>query len=1091
MRALPAGVADPRAAARASSQPAAIAALIVVACALLLPFAPVEVNEPTASWPVDPARPESTRLALTAYRPLALDARFSCDVLRLAGATTEGIVLATTLPEWPGTATTGLLVRASAGRVQVQAMGRMLLDEPVPQGPCLYRMAGRSAGLPSYVPPQVLVGSTPVPGITPPTPDLRWIAGPNSAQLVVSRDGTELARGDGEQLPDVDALITSVPALPTGVAGGLAVSLRLDDEFTSSPSPVKSALTLVLCSALLATVALLVRARAPAAAGGRRSRRQRLPPASGRLPWTGERQRAAVHLVGPVSDLVVAATLVAWTFLAPTTDDDGYFSAQSVNAALNGEVGNYYMHYDQSFVPFTWLYQGLSWWQQLAGMAPVTQRLPALLCGLLGWLAIRRCLAGLPSRQVSAPAGLAVAYLAWWLPYGMGVRPEPAVALFGVAVLLAVLRASQRRSPALAWTAFALAGAGFTAHPTGFSVIAVLVAGTPLLLPVVWCRGQLLDSARRAFAVASGAMVAPLLGFADGALRDFRRGQALVAAVLVQDGWSDELTRYEFLLSDLHSSGNFAKRAAVLAGLVALVWFVVLAVAARVRRVPLPVPLWLAGSATALSLGSFAFTPSKWTHHFGALAGLGGLFLGLMLTFGVSLTRRLLLPPSRLVPVWVSTAVALLLMAVPFAAVIARAWRGPNAWSHAWMEGVASPDLPPTPGGFRLDRPVGWALAIGVVALLLLLAGRLRVARRPDVLWAVPVVIVISLVGSICYPLAAFGGAAARDMPSSSIWARTVANPSGSGCGPAGVVRVLDHGSARPLPEAPQARTAATAGRLPGTIATGSGFVADGYYAGSPPPGVESLSGRIWGSLAAPDGGDLEANTGDLRTGWYALPGPLPDDSRVTVLVAGLAGAPNLLTAEYADAAGQPLRGDPLDDLAPTPYWRTLVLNPPEGAAVVRLAAQDQSAGVHGWLAVTAPSVSRTVLLRHLLPAAAPVAMGWQLSFEYPCQRHPAIVDGITEPPAYAILWDEPGMNEPRGLGWASSRGGAFGQVPRSHAVLRLATVEPVDPHIQVYAFTTPLAANAYTLTRRRRTVGGADVNLTGAGFAHIAAAAP
>ena len=43
---------------------AAMTGFLAVLCALLLPFAPVSVNEPTGSWPKDPARPEPTLLNL-------------------------------------------------------------------------------------------------------------------------------------------------------------------------------------------------------------------------------------------------------------------------------------------------------------------------------------------------------------------------------------------------------------------------------------------------------------------------------------------------------------------------------------------------------------------------------------------------------------------------------------------------------------------------------------------------------------------------------------------------------------------------------------------------------------------------------------------------------------------------------------------------------------------------------------------------------------------------------------------------------------------------------------------------------------------
>ena len=161
---------------------------------------------------------------------------------------------------------------------------------------------------------------------------------------------------------------------------------------------------------------------------------------------------------------MVPVTVIGWLFVAPATDDDGWFATQARNAAHSGDVGNYYQLYDQSFTPFTWSYQALAWWQQLAGYAPVPQRIPALVCGLLelaGAAPVRGSLRW-PPRRGPATAGRggpppcsAVRLLAWWLPYGMGVRPEAVVALCAAATLLAVLVAGRRRPAGAAWLACA------------------------------------------------------------------------------------------------------------------------------------------------------------------------------------------------------------------------------------------------------------------------------------------------------------------------------------------------------------------------------------------------------------------------------------------------------------------------------------------------------------------------------------------------------------------------------------------------------------------------------------------------------------
>ena len=63
-------------------------------------------------------------------------------------------------------------------------------------------------------------------------------------------------------------------------------------------------------------------------------------------------------------------------------------------------------------------------------------------------------------------------------------------------------------------------------------------------------------------------------------------------------------------------------------------------------------------------------------------------------------------------------------------------------------------------------------------------------------------------------------------------------------------------------------------------------------------------------------------------------------------------------------------------------------------------------------------------------------------------------------------------------MAWQADRGGVYAHVPRSQSVLALPTVGPVDPYLRVYAFTSPLARDAYVLVPGSRTVSGADAGV-------------
>jgi cell wall arabinan synthesis protein/EmbC-like arabinotransferase in arabinogalactan biosynthesis/arabinosyltransferase-like concanavalin domain-containing protein len=1010
---------------------AGIAALIAVVCGAALPFAPVAVNEPTVSWPQDPATPVSTLLNLTAYRPLQLEIRFSCAVARLAEAS-GGTVVSTARPDL--TQPVGLRVISGNGRVQVRSGDATLLDEPIPATTCTYVIAGSATGRPVELPRSLGTEAPEVPAS---------VAGPADARLTVARDGQQLASRTSERLPDVDMIATSLTAFPPSLAGQLTVRMRVDDEFVSSPSPMKTALI------VMATVALLVVACASAGLDG----------TVFRVPVV--RRLRPPRLV----DLLVPAALLLWTIVAPATDDDGYYSAMAQNGRLIGEVGNYYQLYNQSFTPFTWFYRALGAWQGLVGLAPVAQRVPALVFGLLTWLLLRRFMAAATAARdlnrwmvTITEIVLAAAFLAWWVPFDMGVRPESVVAVCAAGAMVAVFTAARRRMLLYAFGAFALAGLGFTVHPTGFTALAPLLAGLPLVWSVVRVRGDPALSLVRGAVVVAGGVTALLAAFADGALRDYLRGETIFLAIQDQESWTTEIKRYTFLLSDV-AMGNFAKRSAILVCIVALVWFAVLVVAARVRRVTVPAPLLFAGTAIALSFAALWFTPSKWTHHFGALAGVGSAFLALFLVMAIPLLRAVL----HDAPLPIGVAVAVGCSAVM---AIALAWRGPNLWPYAYLTGLWGSGVAPTVMGVPLGSVAVW-LAVSAVTLGgFAVAG--RVLHTHDVylnlLRAVPAVVVASLLGTATYTVAMFATAAREGVPEASIWARSLADPTGAQCGAAGVIRVLDPGTARPLSRV----DAAAAAPAPAGFVEGAGFAP-----GEPPV----TRAQVWGSLVARDGRTAESTRGQLATAWYRLPGPQPDGAAVTVLGAGTLGDGNALTAIYGTPAGggvTELGRQQLTDAARNPAWRTMILRPPAGADMVRLAAVDGTAFTHGWLAFSAPEIQRPITLSAYIPRAAPVAVNWQIAFDYPCLRQPRAVDGITEPAAYAVVWGDRSLSGLSDGIWTPDRGGLFGQIPRSQSVQQLATVDGTDPTVQVYAFGSPLARDAYTVTTTTRIQDGA-----------------
>ena len=179
------------------------------------------------------------------------------------------------------------------------------------------------------------------------------------------------------------------------------------------------------------------------------------------------------------------------------------------------------------------------------------------------------------------------------------------------------------------------------------------------------------------------------------------------------------------------------------------------------------------------------------------------------------------------------------------------------------------------------------------------------------------------------------------------------------------------------------------------------------------------------------------------------------------------------------------MEGDFIVDEASSAHWRAFPLRPPTGADAVRIEAVDGTGAQHGWLAFTAPALARAVPLPALLPPAGPVALGWQVAFAHSCVRPPAAVGGITEPATHAITRaadpDDPPLAGLDDMAWQADRGGVYAQLPRSQSVLALPVIGG-DPYVRVYAFTSPLARDAYVLVPGTTTVGGADVAVAGAG---------
>ena len=949
------------------------AGIVTTLSALALPLAPVSVNDPTVTWPLDPGAPQSTLLSLEAGKPLGFEAAFSCDVVRAAAAAeserASHVLLATTDPDQPERAD-GLRITAENGVVTAFLGTTAIFSEPLTAQPCRYQIST------------------------------------DAQRLVYSVDG----RGLGfSALPDVDALITSVTTLP---GRDLAVTVRIDDRFASTPTPVKLFLLGLLAAGMVVAIGCLT-------VLCRRTTKQ---------PRRRRRLGAA--------DVVVGLTLLAWVFLAPRTTDDGWMYAMALNQEHAGYFGNYYMYHNNSYVPFTWLLQLYAWWSGF-GASPVLLRVPSLFFALVTWLGVRAAVGPVArGRRMFVPALL---FLAWWLPFGLGSRQEASVAACLTLTVCAVLFARRRQRVGYLGLAIGAASLGLIAHTAGVLVLLPLALGGKAAVDVIRRTAR---SRREAVAavlcVVSCAGLSAVAGFADGSLSDFLRGSSSFGGGLdagPPDPLHDELSRYQSLLGE-HAIGSFALRAPVLLLLLLVPFFVLLCVRARQRRRPLPWPLWLTGWTCTLGLGLLVLTPSKWPWHFGAFAGVATIFMSQLALTASPLVRRLF--RDHRLPFAVGFPLV--------AGVLGWIWlagQGRNAWADDVLPGIPLAGEPLLGDVAALVAVAGAVLVVGVVR-----------GRRPGASLRLALTFVACfLVGELGFLVGGFAIATVRTWHTWSPWANAIADPLARRCGEAQVLRIADPGSARPVDV------------LSGELRT-DGFDL-GVWAVSSPPSPSPATAEVYGGLADPAGGPAT-----LTTPWLRLPAGLaPGEQQLMTTVSGLSGDGNTLTAEFATASGDVVSSSAFNAPEDSVSWRDVSIsdgtNLPAGVVAFRLTATV----TRTWLSFAMPTVRQIVPATEFLPRDGRTLVDWQLNWLYPCQGQPAIANGVVAPISHVVAFgfgpDGSEHSATSGGSWTPEIGGVLGSQNRASTLTRLYTMldtDPATPMRTVYRFDRPYADAAYRL---------------------------
>ena len=838
-----------------------------------------------------------------------------------------------------------------------------------------------------------------------------------------------------DKRPQVAGLFTDLRVAPDA---GLNARVDIDTRFITSPTVLKTAVMVLGVAAVLASILAL--AWLDRAAG------RRAPPGGRRRP----------PLAVWIADVGVLGGLLAWHIVGPPSSDDGYNLTIARVSGDAGYVTNYFRYFGAPEAPFDWYQSVLA---QLASIstAGVWMRLPATAAAIGTWLLLSHVV--LPrlgtrlARNRAAVWTAAAVFLAAWLPFNNGLRPEPLIA-FGVVLIWVLVEWSVGRR--WLWpTAAAIVVAAFciTLAPQGLIALAPLLVGARTITRVIAERRPQLGLAAQLAPLAAAASLIFVIVFRDQTLASVAESARIKYVVGPTIPWYQEFLRYYFLTVEDSVDGSLTRRFAVLILLLCL--FGLLMVMLRRGTVPgaMNGPVWRLIGSTGIGLLLLTFTPTKWAIQFGAFAGLAGA-LGGVTAFALA---RVGLHSRRNLALYVT---ALLF-------VLAWATSGLNGWFYTGNYGVPWFDKQPVIVGFPVTT-IFLVLAIAGGLLTAWLHFRIDYAGHTEVadtgrnralastpLLIVAVIMVVLELGSMLkatasrYPVYTTGSASLSALRSglaadSCAMADAVlveADPNAGLLQPVPGQRYGEHGplgGEKPVGFTPNGvsdtlEPAEPVAANPGTPNSdgpvdkpniGVGYAA-GTGGGYGPEGVNGSRVYLPFGLdpqRTPVMGSFDENTvaAKATSAWYQLPPRSPDRPLVTVAAVGAIwfyeedGSFNYgqsLKLQWGvhrpDGSYQALSEVQPIDIFQQKAWRNLrfplAWAPPE-ANVARIVADDPNLSEDQWFGFTPPRVPVLQTAQQYLGAQTPVLMDIATAANFPCQRPFTEHLGVAELPDYRII---------------------------------------------------------------------------------------
>lgn len=976
---------------------AAVSGLIGILLAIVVPLLPVTQTTSTISWP-EGGNLDPVTAPLVAYYPLDITVDVPCTAVQeLRDQGRQDGVLVSTAPRQAGedASARALMVSVAGPNVEVRSRNALIASAPAD--------AVAAPGACSTIRVTADSGSI----------------GAEFLGLQVDGEGVG-GRIDEDLRPQVVGVFTD---LQGAAPEGLAVDITVDSRYTTQATVIKQIAIVVGILAILVSLVALHRLDLRDGRAGRRVLPQR---------WWKPR---------PL-DLLVIATLLVWHIIGANTADDGYILTEARAAVSSGYMPEVFRYYGAPYAPFGmpyYLYTAISTFT----LGSVWLRLPALLLGIASWILLSREVIprlGIAARRAPAVRwSTAAVFLAFWLTYNNGLRPEPIIAFGVLATWVSLERALATGRLLPVAVGFIIGGLTLSAAPTGTFCIAVIIAASrPLLLLII--RRAKRDGWIPTVAplVAAGLGILHLI-FLDQPLVTTLQSSALLGDVGPSGSWYEEVWRYEWLMNPT-PDGSLARRFGVLAMFLSLITCAaILFRKGRIPGVSVGPARRIVGMA-ALSIVFMALNPTKWTHHFGAFATIGAA-LAALATMAVlpAATRSL---RNRL----------LFLAAVLF--VLALSFTSTNGWWYISIYGIPWGGAQPSIAGIPLASVFLGLMLLTLIAALILhyrepfmtptgpeTPGRdrgpvVRVLREmshaPLGLAAALVVVVI---------VASMAAAVRNQYPAYSVGLQNLNALAGKPCGIADAVLAEPDANAGLLQPAGDPRdqlqaggevvrfdpdgisTDLTATQAVDTDTPGTGEGSDTTSTTAGTEGGVRVGEGINGSHAVlpfgldpqrvpvlgshQTGAQLNAET---VTDWYPLPEGAEENPLLTIAVAGTF-ASDALVVEYAtgsepfETAGSVL---PVD-IGPAPAWRNLRVpmdTLPADVTAVRLVVRDLDPDPERWIAFTPPRMPQLVTMQNLVGDTAPVLPDWAVAFHVPCLRPFDEYAGIHELPEYRILPD-------------------------------------------------------------------------------------